>query len=132
MTSSLDFASGHYFSNEKPLNYFLLVENGCFWHQTLSMLCKIHTAQNIDILPNFLVWKLCRKCAFAQILNTRKLGKIHPDGIYLLKVNNKNSRTWCEISSKLTIKTQERRQWRRNGFAPVFFVLTLNIFHTLF
>ena len=36
-----------------------------------------------------------------------------PVRIYLLKVNNKNSRTMC----KLTIKTPERRHWR---------------FHTLF
>ena len=37
---------------------------------------------------------------------------IYPAGIYLLKVNNRNTRTWCEICSKLTIKTPERRQWR--------------------
>ena len=29
----------------------------------------------------------------------------HPAGIYLLKVNNRNTRTRCEICSKLTIKT---------------------------
>ena len=31
-------------------------------------------------------------------------------GNYLLKVNNRNNRTSCEICSKLTIKTSERRQ----------------------
>ena len=36
-------------------------------------------------------------------------------GIYLLKVDNRNTRTKCEISSKLRIKTPERRQWRRSG-----------------
>ena len=35
---------------------------------------------------------------------------INPAGIYLLKVNNRNSRTKCEICSKLTIETPERRQ----------------------
>ena len=34
--------------------------------------------------------------------------KIYPVGIYLLKVNNENSRTRCVICSKLTKKTQER------------------------
>ena len=34
-----------------------------------------------------------------------------PTGIYLLKVNNRNTRTRCEICSKLTIKTPERRQF---------------------
>ena len=36
--------------------------------------------------------------------------KCLPVGIYLFRVKNGNSRTMCEISSKLTIKTPERRQ----------------------
>ena len=31
-------------------------------------------------------------------------------GNYMFKVNNRNTRTWCEICSKLTIKTPERRR----------------------
>ena len=50
-----------------------------------------------------------------------------PARIYLLKVNNRNTKTRCEICSKLTIKTVERHQW-----LLVSFLLTLNIFHTLF
>ena len=42
----------------------------------------------------------------------------------LFKVNNKNSRKKCEIWLKLTIKTPERRQWRRSG------VFTVNFEHT--
>ena len=34
----------------------------------------------------------------------------HGTNVYLLKINNRNSRTRCEICSKLTIKTPERRQ----------------------
>ena len=34
----------------------------------------------------------------------------NPDNIYVLKVNNRNTRKRCEICSKLTIKTPERRQ----------------------
>ena len=30
-----------------------------------------------------------------------------PAGIYLLKINNRNTRAMCEIRSKLTIKTPE-------------------------
>ena len=33
-----------------------------------------------------------------------------PAGIYLLKVNNRNTRTKCEICSKLTVKIPERRR----------------------
>ena len=34
-----------------------------------------------------------------------------PAGNYMFKVNNRNFRTRCEIYSKLTRKTPERRQW---------------------
>ena len=37
---------------------------------------------------------------------------LYPDGIYLFKVNNGNTRVICEICPKLTIKTPKRRQWR--------------------
>ena len=36
-------------------------------------------------------------------------------GVYLLKVNDRNTRTRCEICSKLTINTPERRQWSCSG-----------------
>ena len=55
----------------------------------------------------------------------------------MFKVNNRNTRTRCEICLKLTIKTPERRQLRRSGvlivnfehnshFVLVFLLLTLN------
>ena len=47
---------------------------------------------------------------------------IDQTSIYLFQVNNRNTRTSCEICSKLTIKTPER----------LFLLLTLNIFYTLF
>ena len=50
----------------------------------------------------------------------------YPANIYLLKVNNRNIRTWCEICSKLTIKTPERHH-----VVLLSLLLTLNIFHTL-
>ena len=59
-------------------------------------------------------------------------------GIYLLKVNNRNTRTRCEICSKFTIKIPQRRQWRLSGifivnfehishFVLKFLLLNLNI-----
>ena len=38
-----------------------------------------------------------------------------PAGIYLLKVNNRSTRTKCQICSKLAIKTPERHHWHRSG-----------------
>ena len=40
---------------------------------------------------------------------------IYPTGIYLLKVNKRNTRARGEICSKLTIKKPTRRQWCRFG-----------------
>ena len=57
------------------------------------------------------------------------MNKIHnPAGIYLLKVNNRNTRARSEICSNLTIKTPERRQWHRSG---VFIVNFKHISHLL-
>ena len=54
---------------------------------------------------------------------SRSLGSLSgfPAEIYLFKVNNVNTRTMCEIFSKLTIKTSERRHWRRSAFFIVNF-----------
>ena len=47
-----------------------------------------------------------------------------PVGIYFLKVKNRNTTTICEIFSKLTIKTPERRHWRRS----VIFIVNIEHF----
>ena len=39
----------------------------------------------------------------------------------MFKVNNRNTRARCEICSKLTIKTSERRHWYRSGVFVVNF-----------
>ena len=52
-----------------------------------------------------------------NIISSLMYSKMPPSGNYLFKVNNINTRTMCEICSKLTIKT---------------LLLTLNRFHTLF
>ena len=38
----------------------------------------------------------------------------YPVGIYMFKVNNRNTKIRCEICSKLTIKIPKRRHWRRS------------------
>ena len=43
------------------------------------------------------------------------LVRLNLAGIYLLKVNNRDTGTRRETCSKLIIKTLERRQWRRFG-----------------
>ena len=64
--------------------------------------------------------------------------KCYPVGIYMFKVSNRNTRSRCEVYSKLTIKTPERRHWRRSSvfilnfeyishLALVFLLLTLKM-----
>ena len=55
-----------------------------------------------------------------------------PASIYLLKVNNENTRTKCETCSKLIIKTPEQRQWCRSSvfninFEQIFSCLCVSI-----
>ena len=44
-----------------------------------------------------------------------KVGRFYPVGNYMFKVNGRNTRAKCEVCSKLTKKTLERRHWRRSG-----------------
>ena len=62
--------------------------------------------------------------------------RIYPVGIYLLKGNNENYRTRCEICSKLKKKTPERphwiedinKHWRRSCLSIVNFEKILHLF----
>ena len=45
------------------------------------------------------------------VLGHGSFAKRDPVDNYMFKVNNRNTITRCEICSKLTIKTPERRQW---------------------
>ena len=56
---------------------------------------------------------------------------ILPASIYLLKVNNRNTRTRCETCSNVTIKTPEQRHWRCSGVFIVNFEHTSYIFLVL-
>ena len=50
----------------------------------------------------------------------------YPAVNYMFKVNSRNIRTRCEMCSKLTTKTPERRHWRRSS---VFIVTFEHISH---
>ena len=51
--------------------------------------------------------------------------------IYWFKVNNRKSRERCEMCSKLSIKTPQRRQWRRFGVFVVKFEHISHLFLVL-
>ena len=56
---------------------------------------------------------------FQHPLETSDNGKFF--GIYLVKVEKRNTKTMDKTCSKLTIKTPEPRHWRRSGFFIVKF-----------
>ena len=87
------------------------------WNLLLENINKILSLQDRYVNSN-ISWKS------GQMVHVNAF----PCGIYLLKVNNRNTRTRCEISSKLTIKTPEQRQWRRSG---VFIVNFTHISHLI-
>ena len=61
----------------------------------------------------------------------RQIAKNIAADIYLLKVNKRNTRTRCEICSKLTIKTPERRQaslWYLNCYLWTYFTCCSSVF----
>ena len=73
-----------------------------------------------------ITWHYCNiKSLYPQGLSSTNLwnspSESNPTGIYLLKVNNRNTRTRCEICSKLTIKTPARRNLRRSVVSIVNF-----------
>ena len=83
---------------------------------------------------DFKFFRLLKICQDLQL----KFPENVPAGIYLFKVNNRNTRTRCELCSKLTIKISERHHWRRSVVFVVNFehishlflvlqLLTLNI-----
>ena len=52
---------------------------------------------------------------------------ITPAGIYSLKMNNENTRTICEICSKLTLKIPTLHQWRHSSVFNVNFAQISNM-----
>ena len=60
-----------------------------------------------------------KKGKFYSLSNTCKLKSNYPAGIYLLEVNNRNTKTKYEICSELSIKIPERRYAEHNSDSTV-------------
>ena len=112
--------------------------------------CRLTEAATGGFLKNFakfIAKQLCQSLFFDKVaglrrkwdkwdqpLSDREMGSSYaststlPFDNYVFKVNMRNTRTRCEMCSKLTIKIPEPRQWRRSDIL----LLTLNVFHTLF
>ena len=82
---------------------------------TLLIYAKyMHSIKNYQELRSFIRFavKLTRNTfRYFTRLFSKKWLLLYPAGIYLFNVSNRNTRKRCEICSKLTIKTPERRQF---------------------
>ena len=101
-------------------------------HSVLFIISIAHffsVTSHINPLPLHLLKKFWRKPSFSvQWLHKKryKICNYFPADNYMFRVDNRNTRARCKICSELTIKTPERRHWRRSG---VFIVNFENILH---
>ena len=99
--------------------------NFCELYQLFNLEAKLQANGVIESIVKEVIKKQLRNAAKhkggEQMQMMQMIGLIRPilASIYLLKVINRNSRTRCEICSKLKIIIPERRQCRRTG---IFFV----------
>ena len=112
-----------------PVSSYSIV-NSCIFRLYL-MSIKKKSLSNMDlpwIILLICFWfmdhsMLLVACYTGDLAFTRR-----PANIYMLKVNNRNTRKRCEICSDLTIKTPDNV----SDVVLVFLLLNLNIFHTFF
>ena len=110
------------------------------YHCSLSDVSNFHKLFQWNIFQSFSIFQMILKKCCRMLHNAQRfidLEWFYPISIYLCKLHNENTRPMCEISSKLVIKTPERRHWNGSGafigncehilhIFPVFPLLTLN------
>ena len=82
------------------------------WRQTFYL---SHCWHYLWTLLVFFEWCFFLSISSTTICHTRDSGctiNYFQAGVYLFKVNYRNTRKRCKICSKLTIKTAKRRHWR--------------------
>ena len=105
----------------------------CNFFLSASCTSKILAMFPVQLLVNQFCrnqWRFPRSCIVPWWPNTYPA---YPADNYIFKVNNKNTRTRCEIRSKLTIKIPERRQRQRRivNFERISHLVLVFIFLTL-
>ena len=108
------------------------------WKRLWSFLNQLHCLVNWLVVYTTIFFSNKENCIFhLETLETKLFSDWNPVMImllfssspvdkYIVKVNNRNTRTRCETCSKLTIKTSGRRCWLCSG---VFFVNFEHISH---
>ena len=116
---------------------FLNTRGQELWAKQLPSFCHIKAMSNLSLWMIY-EWHFQRQICPIPFIERDLMKKLFPGANYMFKVNNRNTWRRCEICSKLTIKTLERRNWRRSGvfivnfehtspLVLVFLLLTLNM-----
>ena len=96
------------------LIYFKIMNMQIFpkWQPSFTYYLRLLLLQQIFCLKFSNVWpkKITWHYPSLQTSDTNQTTQF-PAGIYMPKVNNRNTRRRCEICSKLAIKIPERRHW---------------------
>ena len=113
--SKVSFPSIKIFDHKTSLKFHCFLFRDRFFKESLKYLLDDGSSTSINTLSLFAniskKLKVRQYTGFLYIKQTSwKVFVNIPAGIYLLKVNNRNTRTRCEICSKLIIKISERRQ----------------------
>ena len=102
-----------YFDCKKAGTIFARFFENVFWnlktkYQFTSLVIYFHNvlASSYSFYTKNILWRSC------QVAWTKWN---YSAGIYLFKVDNENTRTVCEICTKLTIKTPAWGHWHRSG-----------------
>ena len=86
------------------------------WNMFWVIIKHIRTKASTSFRCLSLAFLLLTLIIYTLLLGTFLKNTFYSAGNYMFEVNNRNTRTWCEICSKLTIKTPERCQWRRSDW----------------
>ena len=108
----------------------LVIFDTCFLCFRYLLWTKMPTGKHTGvILPNCWFWASCQHWLYFFVLILCKFGIFyHPLRKCLFKANNRITRKKSEICSELTIKSPERRLWRRSGVFIVNFEHLSNLF----
>ena len=82
--------------------------NNARWAKLLYGFTTLCFSGNQEVFGSFQITYIVQR----ELLRRNKLP--YPAGIYLLKFNNRNTRTRYEFCSKLTTKSPEWHHWRRS------------------
>ena len=117
----------------KTIAFFTLVKTLLIWFSIIKWVSIITPNSYSDDDWVILAWLNTNLRKIFCFVTKMVSWVFYPAGIYLLKADKRNTKTRCEICSKLPIKTLERRYWHHSVSDAIDIILafTVNFEHSL-